>query len=202
MKNIEQLSDEKKTTLMDRYSKETDWKKNNFSVEVYFSWWVQTQDPDYMDRVVIECNRINIPLKGVLLEQLAIASSNRLLRRYSYRQKPKIDRHFALHKAYKSIFELCQFCGKTREDATLVVATMMAEHFPSDKQKASSLDKGYINWIKTKEGSELIEELNTKYYDGWSDEAQRRVLLGFPKPNTDFKGSRRGTEQYDKGEFF
>jgi hypothetical protein len=197
MKNIEQLSDEKKTTLMDRYFQERDWKKNNFTVEIYFSWWVKTQDPDCMDCVIIECNRINIPLKGVLLEQLAIASENRLSRRYSYRTKLKIDRHRALHKAYKSIFELSHFCGKTREDATLMVATMMAEHFPSDKQKASSLDKGYTNWINTKAGSELIKELKIEYYDGWSDDAQKAVLLTFPEPNTDFKGSRRGNSPYE-----
>jgi hypothetical protein len=197
MKNIEQLSNEKKTTLMDRYSQEKDWKKNNFIVERYFSWWVRTQDPDYMDYVVIECNRINIPLKGVLLEQLAIASSNRLSRIYSYRQKkPKIERNFVLDGAFKSIFELCQFCGKTREDATLLVATMMAERFPSDKQKASTLDKGYINWINTKEGSELTEELKIEFPDGWSDEAQKSTLLRFPEPNTDFQGSRRGNSPY------
>ncbi|MFT5760300.1 MAG: hypothetical protein ACI9LM_005085 [Alteromonadaceae bacterium] len=194
MKNIEQLSDEKKATLMERYSKEIDWKKNNFSVEVYFSWWVKTQDPDYMDSVVIECNRVNIPLKGVLLEQLAVASSNRILRSYSYRNDSKIDRYFALDKAYKSIFELCEFCGKTREDATLLVATKMADNFPTGKQKASTLDKGYLAWIKTKEGRELTEELKTKYYKGWSDEAQKQVLLGFPEPNTDYQGSRRGNE--------
>jgi hypothetical protein len=196
MKNIEQLSDEKKATLMDRYRNERDWKKNNFIVEKYFSWWVMTQNPDYMDRVVIECNRINIPLKGVLLEQLAIASSNRLSRIYSYRQESKIGKSFALHNAFKSIFELCHFCGKTREDATLLVATMMAEHFPDDQPKASSLDKGYIKWIKTKEGSKLIEELKIEFYDGWSDEAQKQVLLSFPEPNTDFQGSRRGPSPY------
>jgi hypothetical protein len=197
MKNIEQLSDEKKTTLMDRYFQEIDWKKNNFTVEIYFSGWVKTQDPDYMDYVIIECNRINIPLKGVLLEQLAIASANRLSRRYSYRSKPKIDQHRALNKAYKSIFELSHFCGKTRKDATLLVATMMAENFPSYKQLASSLDKGYTNWKNTKEGSELIIELKIEYYDGWSDDAQKRVLLTFPKPNTDFEGSRRGNSPYE-----
>jgi hypothetical protein len=195
MKNIEQLSDEKKTALMERYFKESDWKKNNFSVEIYFSGWVKTQDPDYMDYVVIECNKRNIPLKGVLLEQLAIASSNRFSRIYSYRTKPKIDQYFALHKAYKAIFELCQFCEKTRKDATLLVATMMGENFPSAKLMASTLDKGYIKWIKTKEGCELIKELKTKYYDGWSDEAQKMVLSGFPEPNTDFQGSRRGDSQ-------
>jgi hypothetical protein len=192
MKNIEQLSDEQKATLMNRYCNERDWKKNNFTVEIYFSLWLKTQDPDYIDYLVIECNRINIPIKGVLLEQLAIASSNRLSRIYSYRQKPKIDRNFALHKAYKSIFELCYFCGKTRQEATLLVATMMAENFSSDKLKASTLDKGYIDWKKTKEGTKLIKELKAEYYDGWSDEAQKKVLLGFPEPNTDFQGSRRG----------
>ncbi len=196
MKKIEQLSDEQKTIIMDRYFKETDWKKNNFIVEKYFSWWVKTQDPDYMDYVVIECNRINIPLKGILLEQLAIASSNRLSRRYSYRQKPKIDRNFALHEAYKSIFELTHFCEKSREDATLLVATMMAKNFPSANLKASTLDKGYIDWKKTKEGCELIEELNIRYPDVWSDEAQKMVLSGFPEPNTDFQGSRRGPSPY------
>ena len=196
MKNIEQLSDEKKTNLMDRYRNERDWKKNNFIVEKYFSWWVKTQDPDYMDYVVIECNRINIPLKGVLLEQLAIASTNRLSRRYSYRQKPKIDRNLALHEAYKLIFELTHFCEKSREDATLLVATMMAENFPSAKLKASTLDKGYIGWKKTKEGRELIEELNIRYPDVWSDKAQKMVLSGFPEPNTDFQGSRRGPSPY------
>lgn len=196
MKNIEQLSDEKKTTIMDRYSKEFKSTMYIHSVGFYFSWWVRTQDPDYMDYVVIECNRKNIPLKGVLLEQLALASSNRLSRRYSYRQEPKIDRYFALHEAYKSIFELSQFCGKTREDATLVVATMMAEHFPNDKKKASTLDKGYINWIKTKEGRELIEESKITFPDGWSDDAQKSFLLIFPEPDTDFKGSRRGPSPY------
>lgn len=196
MKKIEQLSDEQKTALMERYFKEVDWKKNNFIVGKYFNWWVKTQDPDYMDYVVIECNKINIPLKGVLLEQLAIASSNRLSRRYSYRQESKIDRNFALHEAYKSIFELCHFCEKTRKYATLMVATKMADNFPSGELKASTLDKGYIKWIKTKEGSELIEELKIEFYDGWSDEAQKRVLLGFPEPNTDLQGSRRGNSPY------
>jgi hypothetical protein len=197
MNDIEQLSDLKKTTLMDRYCNERDWKKNNFIVEKYFSWWVKTQNPDYMDHVVIECNRINIPLKGVLLEQLAIASSNRLSRIYSYRQESKVGQEFALHNAYKSIFELCQFCEKTRKDATLLVATMLAEHFPNDKRKASSLDKGYLNWIKTKEGSEIVEELKIEFPDVWSYEAQKRVLSGFPEPNTDLQGSRRGIEHYD-----
>jgi hypothetical protein len=196
MKNIEQLSNEKKIALMGRYFQDIDWWKNDFIVKKYFSWWVKTQDPDYMDYVVIECNRVNIPLKGVLLEQLAIASSNRLSRRYTYRQKPKIDRNFVLHWAFSSIFELCQFCGKTREDATLLVATMMAERFPSDKQKASTLDKGYITWIRTKEGIEFTEELKIEFYDGWSDKAQKMVLSNFPEPNKDFQGSRRGNSPY------
>ena len=195
MKYIE-LSDEKKTTLMDRYCQEKDWKKNNFTVEIYFSGWVKTQNPDYMDYVVNECNKKNIPLKGVLLEQLAIASSNRLSGIYSNRKKTKIGKDFALHKAYKSIFELCYFCKMSREYATLVVATMMAANYPSYKQQASSLDKGYLNWKKTKEGSELIEELKIEFPDGWSDKTQKMVLLSFPEPNTDFQGSRRGPSPY------
>jgi hypothetical protein len=197
MKNIEQLSDEKKTALMNKYCNERDWKKNNFIVEKYFSWWLKTQDPDYMDYVVIECNRINIPLKGALLEQLAIASSNRLLRIYNYRNNiPKNDRHFAFHEAYKSIFELCQFCGQTREVATLLVASMMAKNFPNYKVKASTLDKSYLNWTKTKEGSELIEELNIRYPGAWSEGAQKMFLLSFPEPDTDLQGSRRGPSPY------
>jgi len=191
MKNIEQLTDEQKSDLKYRFL--TEWRDIIYTtkIDLEFNNWVNTQDPDYMDSVVIQCHKNNIPITGILLEQLKIAALNRLLRKYDYRKKTKVNQNLPYEEAYQNILRLIHFCGKSREDATLLVATMMEKYYPDHKKKASTLDHEYRVWRKDT-GQMIVDYFMTEKPDGWSKEEQDHYLSLFPEPNAALEGSRRG----------
>ena len=197
MKNIEQMNDEKKSDIKFKFLEEGIDLNYTTKIKLEFNNWLNIQDPDYMDSVVIQCNKNNIPITGVLLEQLAIASLKRLSREYDYRKKTKVNQDLPYEEAYKLIFQLCHFCSKGREEATLLVASMMCEYYPDHYKKASTLDQGYIKWKRTKGIRELIEYSINERPNGWDEQEQKHFLSLFPEPNMNLQGSRRGSDPYE-----
>jgi|GEM_PF-4783575 len=196
MKNIEQLTDGQKSDIKSKFLEESIDLNYTTKIKLEFNNWLNTQDPDYMDSVVIQCNKNNISITGVLLKQLAIACVKRLLREYDYRSETKVNKDIPVEEAYKLIFQLCHFCSKERKEATLLVASMMYKYYPDHYKKASTLDQGYIKWKRIKEIRELIEYSINERPNGWNEQEQKHFLSLFPDPNMDLRGSRRGSEPY------
>jgi hypothetical protein len=159
--------------------------------------WLDTQDPDYMDSVVIQCHNANIPITGVILEQLALGARKRILREYSYGKKSKVNQDIPLNEAFWLIYSLTNFCHKTLKDASLLASWTLSVNHPKHSKKASVLDKGYPQW--TKNNNEVMKIVKSQAPENWSTKEQEEFLSQFPKiediPQI-LKGIRRGSDPY------
>jgi hypothetical protein len=159
-------------------------------LKINFSLWLQSGDPDYLDKIIMDLDKSCTEIKGVLLEQIAIAAKKRLLREYSYTKKTKVNSDILLDETCWVVFKLIHFCNKTMSDATLLAASLLDEKFPFASKKASTIDKEYAVWKKAH-----IDSINiVKSYkpDGWTQEEQTNFLTLFPeKISPSLKGNRR-----------
>jgi hypothetical protein len=159
-------------------------------LKINFGLWLTSEDPDYLDKIVIVMNTHSIEIKGVILEQLAIASLKRLKREFHYGKKTKVNKDVPADQANWQIFKLIHFCDYTLGDATILAAGWLDKTFPEHSLKASVLDKRYPNWAKTNKDS--IDYVKSIREDGWGKEEQNKFLSFFPEYISDsLKGNRR-----------
>ncbi|MEL0630876.1 hypothetical protein [Psychromonas aquatilis] len=159
-----------------------------------FDHWLEDRDPDYLDECVRICATCNVPIKGLLLKHLAIASETRLNRGFMYvknAKTTKIGVEQFLFDACLDVFILTNFCGKTRAEATLlVVGRLVSNEANSRYKKASTLDKKYVEWLKKSKRS--IKGIQEEYPNGWTHDEQLIFLQKFPtNPPEYLKGNRR-----------
>lgn len=190
MMNIEQLTDKQKSEIKYRFISEKAGLNYTTKITLEFNNWLDTQDPDYLDSVIIQCHKNNIPITGVLLEQLKVAALNRLLRKYSYTKKSKVNVDVVYEELNWIIFKLIHFCHLTKDPATFLAAVLLDSKFPHLTKRASVLDKEYLKW--TKVNKDLIDEAKAIRPDGWSKEEQTSFRAMFPdkKPEA-LRGNRR-----------
>ncbi len=183
-------SEEKKNELYLRYQSETPLKQRISSIRINFSEWLDSGDPDYLDKIIIDANKNDIEIKGVLLEQISIASLKRLKREYSYTKKTKINANIPREEAYWVIFKLTYFCNKGVGEASLLAAAWLDNMFPFNSTKASTLEKRYPAWKSDNKNS--VEYVMSIRKDGWSKAEQEEFLSTIPDliPKS-LKGNRR-----------
>lgn len=183
-------SEEEKHGLRMRLCRETPLKQNVSSIRINFSEWVETGDPDYLDKIIIDADNHNIAIKGVLLEQISIASLKRLKREYSYTKKTKVNADVPSEHAYWVIFKLTYFCDKRISEAALLAAAWLDYMFPSHSTKASTLEKRYPTWRS--DNADSIEYVKSIRENGWSKLEQENFILSIPHliPQS-LKGNRR-----------
>lgn len=173
-----------------RFQRETPLKDIRTSIRINFSNWLDSGDPDYLDKVIIDANNNNMEIKGVLLEQVAIASLKRLKREYSYTKKTKINSEVPTENAYWQIFKLNHFCNKSISEASLLAAAWLDYMFPSHSTKASTLEKRYPTWRH--KNIDSVEYVKTIREEGWCKQEKEKFLSSFPEaiPQS-LKGNRR-----------
>jgi hypothetical protein len=164
-------------------------------ISQHFMRWLETQHPDWLDSLVVLCDKNDVEVSGVLLEQLAIASSTRLKREYTkiYRQEEsKAGKAWVDKRADKNIFILVYYCGKTKEEACLLAAGWLSEYFPDCTKKASTLEKRYPNWERENKDSVDRAKYLVSAGHGWTKAQQLAFLDDFPSDiSEDLKGNRR-----------
>lgn len=187
---MDKYSPEEIFEIQMRFEKETALKDSITSISISFSQWLESGDPDYLDKVIIDVNKHNLEIKGVLLEQVAIASLKRLKREYSYTKKTKVNAELPTEQAYWKIFKLNNFCNKSINEASLLAAAWLDYRFPSHSTKASTLEKRYPTWRN--KNIESIEYVKSIREEGWCKQEQENFLSSFPKtiPQS-LKGNRR-----------
>ena len=159
-------------------------------LKINFSFWLKSGDPDYLDKIIMDLDKSGTEIKGVLLEQIAIAAKKRLLRKYSYTKKTKVNSDVLLDQTCWVVFKLIHFCNKTMEDATLLSAGILDAKFPLESKKASTIDKEYTKWKKA--NSDSIDIVKSFKPDGWTKDEQNNFLALFPeKISPSLKGNRR-----------
>lgn len=145
---------------------------------ILFGQWLNTGDPDYLDKLIMDANRDNIEIKGVLLEQVAIAAKNRLLRKYTYTKRTKINQEGFLDFICLHVFKLRTYCNKTDDEATFLVAGALDKQYPLSSKKASTISKEYAAWARGH--SEYLEKAKSNGPDKWSKKQQEDYLSQFP----------------------
>ncbi|MBA6370960.1 hypothetical protein H4J56_05910 [Colwellia sp. BRX8-4] len=171
-------SKEEKYELQIRFCKETPLKEHVTSISINFSEWLESGDPDYLDKIIIDADKNNIAIKGVLLEQISIASLRRLKREYSYTKKTKINANVPSDQAYWVIFKLTFFCNKSISESALLAAVWLDNIFPSHSTKASTLEKRYPTWRS--DNIDSIEYVKSIREDGWSKLEQENFISSIP----------------------
>lgn len=171
-----------------------DYRHYGLTLLNYFVRWLEVRDPDYLDECVRICATCNVPIKGLLLKHLAIASETRLSRGFTYvknAKATKIGVEQVLFDACLDVFILIYFCAKTQNEATLLVIGRLVSNTANSRyQKASTLDKKYAEWRK--KSKRLIEDIQDKYPSGWTYDEQLTFLQKFPiDPPESLRGTRR-----------
>lgn len=181
-------SEEEKQELIIRYCSECMDLNTHYSV--LFEQWLNSGDPDYLDKMIMDMNRDGLQIKGLILEQMAIASFNRLLREYSYTKKTRINIDILDEQTYFLIFKLIHFCHKKRDEATFLMAGLLDAKYPLASKKASYLDKQYSKW--SEENVTHIDYVKSLKPDGWTIEEQDTFMNNFPnKISPALRGNRR-----------
>ncbi|MBY7926916.1 hypothetical protein KW471_04985 [Vibrio fluvialis] len=173
-----------------------------------FDQWLETTNPDHLDRLIAYFAVNQIPIKGVLLSELGALSASRLIREKFFvdhmRTKP--------NKAFKAswdyacnikVLKLIIWCDMPLYKACELVAQWRDKQDLnlSSQKKASSLEKEFSAWRKDHQDEESLirnpDELADCYnYQNWSDEQKERTklfLLGeeFGDVPDNLKGERR-----------
>lgn len=154
-----------------------------------FSGWLKTEDPDYLDQIVLLCSVKEVSIKGVLLEQLGISSKARLNREYKYRNTPKVNAGVHLFDVHVNLFLLKFFCGLKVKDAALRAAGWMDSNYPLEGHIRSTLEKRQPAFER--ENGKLIQDFKRLWPDGWSEEQKRLKLKEFPVPKAKALGGTR-----------
>lgn len=164
--------------------------KAQSSISICFSQWLETGDPDYLDKIIIVIDSHGLEIKGVLLEQLAIASYKRLKREFHYGKKTKVNKSVPSDQANWNIFKLMHFCKYNLEDAAFLSSGWLDKTFPEYGLKASVLNLRYPQWRD--KNIDSIDYVKSIRPDGWNKEEQEIFLASFPKSvSNHLKGERR-----------
>jgi hypothetical protein len=183
--------------LMCRFNREyptLGYPKIYVELKINFSEWLETGNPDYLDKTILVCAKHNVPMAGVLLEQLAVASLKRLKKGYTniYKQKAtKVNKNAPSNEAHWMIFKLTYFCNKFIYDASFLSAGWLDMTFPLYSKKASVLEKEHKSWVD--KNKDDIEYIKTEVRpEGWSKLEQDEFLTNFPKNISEsLRGNRR-----------
>ena len=110
-----------KSLISTQFGRENESLNLNMALSLNFSKWLDTEDPDYLDQVVLLCAKDKIPIRGVLLESLSIASGRRINREYNYGKKTKVNAGADKAIAHQKTFLLTEFCHKSLFEASFLV---------------------------------------------------------------------------------
>lgn len=128
----------------------------------YFSRWLDTGDYDELDRVVIFCRDISVPIKGVLLDEVASVASSRLNRETQISKKYRaaqtdtpLVKDIINSGSIDRVLRLIGLCGLDAEEACFLVANWLRFRKYFTDHKATTIHKKCKEWLSKNKSKKL-----------------------------------------------
>ncbi|HGS4862213.1 TPA: hypothetical protein ACMDP8_003321 [Vibrio cholerae] len=128
----------------------------------YFSRWLDTGDYDELDRVVIFCRKISVPIKGVLLDEVANVALSRLNREAQISKKYRtaqtdipLVKDIINSGSIDRVFRLIGLCGLDAEEACFLVANWLRFRKYFTDHKATTIHKKCKTWLSKNKSKKL-----------------------------------------------
>ncbi|EHD1698799.1 hypothetical protein ACNPDD_002773 [Vibrio vulnificus] len=148
----------------------------------YFSRWLDTGDYDELDRVVIFCRDISVPIKGVLLDEVANVASSRLNRETQISKKYRAAQtDIPLVKdsinsgSIDRVLRLIGLCGLDAEEACFLVANWLRFRKYYTDHKATTIHKKCKEWL-SKNKREKLDIFRDGHFIEQLPEKERKEL--------------------------